>query len=216
MLQRPLIGQIKLTRFHVASLFLPGVRVKRNKKPSLYDVERSGCCAPKRQSIQTCSLDLTRCVLGRFQSSGACPALRRSANGQIRKATAFSWPEPRKWWSLTGSNRRHPACKAGALPAELRPQSFLTEPDMVGPGRLELPTSRLSGVRSNHLSYWPEGGGGAPPTQGPCNEQCSPRGTRDPDRSLKTESHRLTAVYSVLVKPPSFPTSRSFDLRCPP
>ena len=26
-----------------------------------------------------------------------------------------------KWWSLTGSNRRHPACKAGALPAELRP-----------------------------------------------------------------------------------------------
>ena len=27
------------------------------------------------------------------------------------------------WWSLTGSNRRHPACKAGALPAELRPQT---------------------------------------------------------------------------------------------
>ena len=25
----------------------------------------------------------------------------------------------------------------------------------VGQGRLELPTSRLSGVRSNHLSYWP-------------------------------------------------------------
>jgi hypothetical protein len=28
---------------------------------------------------------------------------------------------------------------------------------MVGLGRLELPTSRLSGVRSNHLSYRPEG-----------------------------------------------------------
>ena len=28
----------------------------------------------------------------------------------------------------------------------------------VGQGRLELPTSRLSGVRSNHLSYWPGGG----------------------------------------------------------
>ena len=26
-----------------------------------------------------------------------------------------------KWWSQTGSNRRHPACKAGALPAELWP-----------------------------------------------------------------------------------------------
>jgi hypothetical protein len=29
---------------------------------------------------------------------------------------------------------------------------------MVGQGRLELPTSRLSGVCSNHLSYWPECG----------------------------------------------------------
>jgi hypothetical protein len=28
---------------------------------------------------------------------------------------------------------------------------------LVGPGRLELPTSRLSGVRSNHLSYGPSG-----------------------------------------------------------
>jgi hypothetical protein len=27
---------------------------------------------------------------------------------------------------------------------------------MVGPGRVELPTSRLSGVRSNHLSYGPQ------------------------------------------------------------
>ena len=29
--------------------------------------------------------------------------------------------------------------------------------EVVGPGRLELPTSRLSGVRSNHLSYGPSG-----------------------------------------------------------
>jgi hypothetical protein len=29
---------------------------------------------------------------------------------------------------------------------------------MVGPGRVERPTSRLSGVRSNHLSYEPERG----------------------------------------------------------
>ena len=28
------------------------------------------------------------------------------------------------WWSRSGSNRRHPACKAGALPAELRPRVF--------------------------------------------------------------------------------------------
>lgn len=29
-------------------------------------------------------------------------------------------------------------------------------PNLVGLGRLELPTSRLSGVRSNHLSYRPD------------------------------------------------------------
>lgn len=27
------------------------------------------------------------------------------------------------WWSQTESNRRHPACKAGALPTELWPRS---------------------------------------------------------------------------------------------
>ena len=29
-----------------------------------------------------------------------------------------------KWWGMTGSNRRHPACKAGALPAELIPRNW--------------------------------------------------------------------------------------------
>ena len=29
-----------------------------------------------------------------------------------------------KWWRLTGSNRRPPACKAGALPAELNPRGL--------------------------------------------------------------------------------------------
>jgi hypothetical protein len=33
---------------------------------------------------------------------------------------------------------------------------WLLTPDMVGLGRLELPTSRLSGVRSNQLSYRPD------------------------------------------------------------
>ena len=57
---------------------------------------------------------------------------------------------PKEWWRRTGSNRRPDACKATALPAELRPLI------LVGLGRLERPTSPLSGVRSNHLSYRPE------------------------------------------------------------
>ena len=88
------------------------------------------------------------------------------------------------WWSQPESNRRPPACKAGALPAELWPLSlvdnaeahrcgtqvrpacqcppgniFPTVPltiwNLVGLGRFELPTSPLSGVRSNRLSYRP-------------------------------------------------------------
>ena len=55
------------------------------------------------------------------------------------------------WWSQGGSNSRPPACKAGALPAELWPPAGL-----VGLGGIEPPTSPLSGVRSNQLSYRPE------------------------------------------------------------
>jgi hypothetical protein len=58
------------------------------------------------------------------------------------------------WWSRSGSNRRPQACKARALPTELRPRDFRLV-QVVGPGRVERPTSRLSGVRSNHLSYEP-------------------------------------------------------------
>ena len=36
------------------------------------------------------------------------------------------------WWSQTESNRRHPACKAGALPTELWPRSS----EQCGPGEL--------------------------------------------------------------------------------
>ncbi len=66
-----------------------------------------------------------------------------------------------KWWSQTGSNRRPHACKARALPTELWPQTSqaITADQaqrMVGPGGLEPPTSRLSGVCSNQLSYRPK------------------------------------------------------------
>ena len=30
----------------------------------------------------------------------------------------------KKWWALTGSNRRHPPCKGGALPTELNAQAL--------------------------------------------------------------------------------------------
>jgi hypothetical protein len=70
------------------------------------------------------------------------------------RMTAFL-STPKVWWSRTGSNRRHPACKAGALPAELRPLITFVLKEVVGLGGLEPPTSRLSSARSNQLSYKP-------------------------------------------------------------
>ena len=77
-----------------------------------------------------------------------------------RSGITRNWTAKAEWWSLTESNRRHPACKAGALPAELRPQTprNLIAKELVGLGRLELPTSRLSSARSNQLSYKPKPG----------------------------------------------------------
>ena len=62
------------------------------------------------------------------------------------------------WWSQTGSNRRPHACKARALPTELWPRQIRlrAKSKLVGLGRLELPTSRLSSARSNQLSYKPK------------------------------------------------------------
>ena len=123
------------------------------------------------------------------------------ANWLRRTAFALRWLASRSsvrsegWWSQTGSNRRPPACKAGALPTELWPRSAVnqlmmpifmktawlacravargnqpafalsgfgvaafargSERRLVGLGRFELPTSRLSSARSNQLSYRP-------------------------------------------------------------
>lgn len=84
-------------------------------------------------------------------------------------------PEKHEQWSRRDSNPRHLACKASALPTELRPQrrrqetgfrgqgrlcslypvSCVPFPQTVGAPRLELGTSALSGPRSNQLSYAP-------------------------------------------------------------
>lgn len=49
------------------------------------------------------------------------------------------------WWRMTGSNRRPPACKAGALPAELIPQSHTTHTPEVSPDQLTRQDSGGSG-----------------------------------------------------------------------
>ena len=99
-------------------------------------------------------------------------ATNKCSHGRVSRlnemAASFGKKAP-GWWSQTGSNRRPHACKARALPAELWPLSQNSQPSrwqianrssqserrMVGLGRFELPTSRLSSARSNQLSYKP-------------------------------------------------------------
>ena len=87
-----------------------------------------------------------------------CPSGQCVRSDVSRTLNEFVVPS-NLWWRQTGSNRRPHACKARALPAELWPRNQKTNAlhsiEMVGLGRLELPTSRLSSARSNQLSYKP-------------------------------------------------------------
>jgi hypothetical protein len=67
--------------------------------------------------------------LGRIPSL-RCQACRRAVRGGITYSSMLDVSDPSDfqprrsgnvWWSQTGSNRRPPACKAGALPTELWP-----------------------------------------------------------------------------------------------
>ena len=115
-----------------------------------------------------------------------------------------------EWWRQPGSNRRPHACKARALPTELCPRWVYVRAEgsqgrmavradargslrrrtsppaleatmtMVGLGRLERPTSPLSGVRSNHLSYRPVAGSDARASPPACPDEKEKRGRRRP------------------------------------
>ena len=56
-----------------------------------------------------------------FTMSDNAPA-GRAARTRNRCVDAMLQPDAEAWWSQTGSNRRPPACKAGALPTELWPR----------------------------------------------------------------------------------------------
>src|SRR5262245_46069349 len=119
---------------------------------------------------------MTRILIRRL---GPIPSSRCQENRRFdgrRNRNLFDVGRPsrqRIWWSQTGSNRRPPACKAGALPTELWPRLVPAfpgcdrnkgsrHPRLVGLERFELSTSRLSSARSNQLSYRPGKRGGRP------------------------------------------------------
>ncbi len=70
----------------------------------------------------------------------------RAVSGSCRSIRGVMWRRPP---SLSGLRR-------DSLRVVGLPRQSAQREGLVGPGRLELPTSRLSGVRSNHLSYGPK------------------------------------------------------------
>src|SRR6266436_3912078 len=60
---------------------------------------------------------------------------------------------PKSWWSWSGSNRRPPECKSGALPAELQPLVRINQSRPIGragPGSSPKPISTIRSSRPLH------------------------------------------------------------------
>ena len=131
-------------------------RHTQSERPCLRISPKSFACRTHLiESAVTPSLVVeTRCSTIRCIPSSR---FQTSRTTHRRSRSSMTTDDDAVWWSQTGSNRRPPACKAGALPTELWPQrEKAVATIMVGLGRLERPTSPLSGVRSNHLSYRPD------------------------------------------------------------
>ncbi len=79
-------------------------------------------------------------------------ALYQLSYGPTTRRSGASWGRP--LGGTTHKAIRHP--KEG-----MSPEAPKVRREMVGPGRFELPTSRLSGVRSNQLSYGPSNEAGS-------------------------------------------------------
>ena len=102
------------------------------KRPKPLPYSRSRTCRSEEQQPDRVSLhDVKSRSMRAIRGIGHLPSRRTSRQSQTGQRLN---PEGKRvmimcgssWWSLTGSNRRHPACKAGALPAELRPHLFVT------------------------------------------------------------------------------------------
>ena len=124
-------------------------------------------CVGNDESIQTQPKRLTTLIKSssalpsELLKSGTTSCLVPVAKDQARCRTRAQpiggtslLPVMPGWWSWTGSNRRPPACKAGALPTELQPRYV----NVVGLDGFEPSTPALSRRCSNQLSYKPGSG----------------------------------------------------------
>jgi hypothetical protein len=98
---------------------LPLLAKRQPDRVSLHDVKARSMRSPSKPHQAT-----ARHATDRRQTHHQAllaTAARPGASTLSGKRCHALDPIQPEWWSLTDSNRRHPACKAGALPAELKP-----------------------------------------------------------------------------------------------
>lgn len=80
---------------------------------------------------------------------------KHSCEGDLGSYLCHSWIVKERlkldaWWRRQDSNPRPSACKAGALPTELRPQQFVMNAERCGPNRAKTLSRWCTRVDSNH------------------------------------------------------------------
>jgi hypothetical protein len=103
---------------------------------------------------------------------------------------------PQIWWSWSGSNRRPPECKSGALPAELQP---LVRAGVAGCMLLEIAVSHNPHPTTHNLSFLNRGRLDARPTGTRPDRQISRRTpSRDSEDGLDWKGcHLLTRLHTL-------------------
>ena len=137
---------------------MPGHRVTRVFAPPDYAPFVSRIRARYNSTLRIQTLIKSKCALpSRIVKEQHSFQHSRLSECRVLKAVTQSIAH---WWSWTGSNRRPPACKAGALPTELQPRNrgpdiWYRALQLVGLDGFEPSTPALSRRCSNQLSYRP-------------------------------------------------------------
>ena len=116
--KRPSLLEIRTPKQPAGRTLQAGKGAPRRRQPCAAALAGSAA-SPSQSGNTSCANPRTtcpnQCLL--TMSETALPGFCRT--GEPLEAGQGLPPET--WWSRTGSNRRPPACKAGALPTELRP-----------------------------------------------------------------------------------------------
>src|ERR1700738_3043727 len=103
------------------------------ERPACFEIDPRGACGQAAPWMWI-ARDLRRGDFFGSIPSSRCQTTRaldvvgpRPADAQRTQTCFFSDERRSCWWSQTGSNRRPPACKAGALPTELWPRAVISD-----------------------------------------------------------------------------------------